>query len=205
MPTSRDPRIDAYIAKAAPFAQPILRHVRKLVHEECPDIEETMKWSFPHFVRDGAIVCGIAAFKAHCALGFWHHEMKAVIGSDHGLRDNAMGQLGRVTKLEDLPPEKLLRRFFQKAGELATSDVPSRPATNRKPRPELPVPPDLTASLAKNAKARKTFTAFSPSHRREYVEWITEAKRPETRAKRLATTLEWLTEGKSRNWKYAGC
>lgn len=201
MPPTHSPQVDAYISRAADFAQPILRHVRKLVHEECPDVQETLKWGFPHFVRNGAIVCGVAAFKAHCALGFWHQEMGRLIGNNRDTGKDAMGQLGRIESMKVLPPDAVLRRYFRTAADLAVSGKPAR-VRRTTPRPELPTPVDLTAALRKSATARKHFEQFPPSHRREYIEWITEAKRPETRAKRVATTLEWLTEGKSRNWQY---
>ena len=195
-------KVDAYIAAAAPFARPILQHVRYLVHEVAPDVEEAMKWSFPHFVQNGAIVCGMAAFKAHCAVTFWHKDAQKLIASERGTAENAMGALGRIAQLKDLPPDRDLRRYLKLAVELAQAGKPARPQRSRKPRPALPVPDDLAAALQKSAAARKTFEGFSPSHRREYIEWITEAKRPETRAKRLATTLEWLRKGKPRNWAY---
>lgn len=205
MKPQTDPRVDAYIAKSAAFAQPILKHLRALVHEAIPDIEETIKWSMPSFGRAGGIVCHVAAFKAHCALGFWHQGMAAVIG-DHGSKaDEAMGSFGRITSLADLPSDKTMLGYFKQAAKLGESDVPARPKPKAKPKSTTVAPDDLAAALKKNKAAAATFEKFSPSHRREYIEWITEAKRPETREKRLATTLEWLAEGKSRNWKYAAC
>lgn len=198
MPPTADPRVDAYIANAAAFAQPILRHLRDLVHRACPEVTETMKWSFPHFEHHG-VLCSMAAFKAHCAFGFWHQGMSAVLGAAAKSED-AMGDLGRITSLADLPSEAALRRFLKAAVRINQSGAPARPAV--KPRAELPTPADLTFSLKKNPAARATWEKFPPSHRREYIEWLTEAKRPETRAKRLATTLDWLTAGRERNWKY---
>ena len=193
-----DPRVDAYIAKSAPFAQPILTRLREIVHTACPEVEETIKWSFPHFQYKG-MLCGMSAFKQHCAFGFW--KWKQIVG-DAGSED-AMGQFGRITTLADLPPKKTLIAYVKKAMALNEAGVPAatrtKPAT---PRPPAEVPADLAAALKKNAKARTAFEGFSPSHRREYIEWISEAKRENTRAKRLATTLEWLAEGKPRNWKY---
>lgn len=197
----RDPRIDAYIEKSAGFAQPILRHLREVVHAACPEVEETMKWSFPHFDYKG-ILCSMAAFKAHCTFGFWD---PAVVGGD--AQDDAMGQLGRITSLKDLPPKKVLTGYVKKAMALKDAGVkPAWAATRaaKAKRPELPVPEELAAALAlrKNKKAKEAFDAFARSHRREYVEYIVEAKRPETRAKRVAQTVEWLSEGKARNWRY---
>lgn len=202
MKSTRDPRIDAFIGQAAPFAQPILRHLRELVHRACPDVEETLKWSMPAFVHRGGILCIMAAFKAHCTFGFWHREMIKVVGGDGAKSKSAMGLFGRITSLDDLPSDAKLLGYLKAAARLNESGTPARAATSRKPKPPPTIPPDLKSALKKNAKAAAAFEAFSPSHRREYIEWITEAKREETRQKRVATTLEWLTEGKSRNWKY---
>ncbi len=201
---STDARIDAYIAKAAPFARPLLEHLREQVHAACPGVEETIKWGFPHFQYEGAILCSMAAFKAHCTFGFW----KGALLREAGLKvsDDAMGQLGRIESARDLPGKTELRRWIKAAMKL--NEAPTRvarPVPKRTASKPLSVPPDLAAALAKHAKARRTFEGFPPSQRREYVEWILEAKRPETRANRLAQTIEWLAEGKRRNWKYANC
>lgn len=191
-----DPRIDAYIAQAAPFAKPILMHLRKLVHAACPEVEETLKWRNPSFSYKG-LLCGMAAFKEHCAFGFWKHAL--VVGED-GDRE-AMGSFGRITSLDDLPADKAIIGYVKKAAAL--NDAGVRVARVPKAaRPPIRVPSDMTAALKKNAKARRQFEAFSPSHRREYLEWITEAKTDATRQKRLATAIEWIAEGKGRNWKY---
>ena len=201
MPT-KDPRIDAYIAKSADFARPILNHLRKLVHNACPDVEETMKWNFPHFVHHG-ILCGMGAFKQHCTFGFWKREL--VLGKDLGARrEDSMGQFGRITALADLPSEKILLGYIRKAAALNEAGVKS-PARKPKAKKPLAVPADFMAALKKNKVALATFENFSPSHKREYVEWITGAKRVETRNSRLATAIAWLAEGKSRHWKYANC
>lgn len=200
-----DPRIDAYIAKSAEFARPVLRHLRALVHEACPEAEETMKWSSPSFLHNGKILCGMAAFKAHATFGFWHKEMATVLGKDGASADEAMGSLGRITSLADLPSDAAMRHYIRKAASLNESEAPGRPRPARKPAAALPVPGDLAAALKKSKAAAATFEGFSPSHRNEYVEWITGAKREETRAKRVATTLEWLAEGKRHNWKYEKC
>jgi uncharacterized protein YdeI (YjbR/CyaY-like superfamily) len=197
----RDPRIDAYIAKSADFAKPILTHIRDVVHSAVPDVEETLKWSMPAFMHHG-ILCGMAAFKQHAAFNLWKGSL--VVGSD-GDRD-AMGQFGRITRVADLPSKKVLTGYIRQAAALNEAGVKTpkvrKPGLERKPIPTTP-PPDLAAALKKNAKARATFDGFSPSHRREYIEWVGEAKREETRQRRLAQAIEMLAEGKTRNWKYS--
>jgi uncharacterized protein YdeI (YjbR/CyaY-like superfamily) len=190
----KDPRIDAYIAKSPVFAKPILRHLRELVRKGCPGVEETVKWSMPHFDYKGPLA-GMAAFKAHCAFGFWKGSL-IVPGSKE-----AMGQFGCITKLADLPKDELLLGYVRKAVQLneARVKVP-RPLKHEKK--DIPMPADLAAALKKNAKARATFDGFRPSYKREYLEWITEAKTEETHRKRLDTAVEWMAEGKPRNWKY---
>ena len=198
----KDPRVDGYIAKAAPFAQPILKHLRKLVHAECPDVEETLKWSMPSFLYKG-ILCGMAAFKEHCTFGFWKHDL--VVGDQGAPRaEEAMGTFGRITKLSDLPNDKVLLGYIRKAVELNDAGI-KKPARPKRPREELKIPSSLKLALKANKKALETFEQFSYSHKKEYVEWITEAKRDETRDKRLATAIIWIAEGKPRNWKYANC
>lgn len=199
--STRDPRVDAYIQKQAAFARPILERLRALVHEACPEVAETMKWGMPFFMRK-AILCQMAAFKAHCSFGFWKGEL--VIGPDAKSAEG-MGNFGRITSEKDLPSDKILIDFVKKAAELDEAGVKREPKRERRTPVPVKPPADLTAALKKNKKARETFEKFSPTHRREYVEWITEAKREETRMKRLAQTLEWLTEGKSRHWKHQNC
>jgi hypothetical protein len=201
---TKDPRIDAYIAKAAPFAQPVLKHLRKIVHAGCPGVQETMKWSMPHFDYKG-IMCGMAAHKQHCSFGFWQRAALALDGK--GEDAEGMGQFGRITSLADLPDEQTLIGYVRKA--VALKDSGAAPSKPRKPaaKPkvgltDLQVPQTLAEALKRSAKARATWEKFSPSHRREYIAWLTEAKRDETRERRLETALEWLAEGKSRNWKY---
>jgi hypothetical protein len=200
---SIDPRIDAYIEKSQEFARPILTHLRQVVHAACPEVQETMKWSMPHFDYKG-IMAGMAAFKQHCTFGFWKGSMIPGVG---GAGDSAdgMGQFGRITRLGDLPSDEVLTDYIHQAMRL--NDEGAKPRkTKKEPKGEAEVPADLAEALAGNEAARATFhDRFSPSHRREYVEWITEAKTEATRAKRLATTLEWLAEGKRRNWKYENC
>ncbi|WP_036165671.1 YdeI/OmpD-associated family protein [Noviluteimonas dokdonensis] len=197
---SRDPRIDAYIDKQADFARPILEHVRALVHEACPDVEETMKWSMPTFMYGGAILCGMAAFKQHASFGYWKHAL--VVGE--GEQRDGMGSYGKLASTKDLPAKKTLLAHIRKAMQLnLEKTAPVR--KNAAPKPPPDVPADLSAALKKNAKARKTYEAFPPSAQRDYVEWIVEAKRAETRANRLAQAVEWMAEGKRRNWKYENC
>jgi uncharacterized protein YdeI (YjbR/CyaY-like superfamily) len=192
-----DPRVDAYIAKSAAFARPILSHLRRLVHAACPSAEETIKWGFPHFMYQG-MLCSMAAFKQHCAFGFWHKSMRAELAD--GEPTEAMGQLGRITAVADLPKSPILKRHIKQAMKLNEAGI--KIPVVRKPVKPIKVPADVMKALRSNKKALATFGGFSPSHRREYLEWIAEAKRAETRAKRIATMLEWLAEGKSRNWKY---
>ena len=194
---NKDPRIDAYIAKSAGFAKPILKHIRNAVHTACPEVEETMKWGFPHFDYKG-MLCSMAAFKEHCAFGFW--KEKLVLGANPGSKDG-MGSFGKITSISDLPSNKAFISLVKKAVELNDAGVKVVKAKPKEKKP-LRVPPYLSAALNKNKKAMQTFENFSPSHKREYIEWLTEAKTEDTRTKRLAITIEWLTEGKARNWKY---
>ena len=205
-PMTRDPRIDAYIERAAPFAQPILIRIRELVHEACPQVEETIKWSMPTFVHAGGILCGMAAFKQHASFGYWKHALVVGEGgqADEKPRDG-MGSYGKMASLKDLPPKKTMIAHIRKAMRLNEDGVKT-PATRKSaPKPPPQTPDDLAAALAKNEVAQTTFDAFPPGCRREYIEWIVEAKREETRAKRLAQAVEWLAEGKRRNWKYENC
>ena len=192
----RDARIDVYIERSSDFAKPILAHIRDVVHEACPDVEETMKWSAPHFDYKG-IMCGMAAFKQHCTFGFWKASL--ILGGE--MRDGA-GQFGKLQKVSDLPPKKVLIGHIRKAMKLNEDGVKLSRPVGRAKKPEIPVPDYVSAALARNKKAKAAFDAFSPSHRREYLEWIIEAKTEATRDKRLSTAIEWMSEGKSRNWKY---
>lgn len=201
---TKSPAVDAYIEKSAEFARPILIHLRALVHRGCPTAVETMKWSFPHFEHGGQILCSMAAFKAHCAFGFWHQGMEKFVDARLA-KTEAMGTFGRIAQREDLPGDAAMLRYIKAAVALIDSGVPARGRNTGKRKPEAKVPPDLAAALKKNKAAAATFEQFSPSHRREYVDWIVEAKREETRQKRLATALEWLAQGKSRHWKYRNC
>ena len=190
---TKDPRVDEYIAKAADFAKPILNEIRSRVHAACPACVETMKWSTPAFDYKGAM-CGMAAFKAHCMLGFWKAPL--VVGGS-----NPHGRFRRLTSVDDLPSKSEMAALIHKAMALNDDDIVVARAAREKKVPAR-VPADLASALAKNKKAKAAFAAFSPSHKREYVEWITEAKRDETRRQRIQTAVKWISEGKSRNWKY---
>lgn len=199
-----DPRIDAYIQRAAPFAQPLLQHFRALVHKAVPEAEETLKWGMPYFTTHGSILCGMAAFKQHCAFPF----RKGVVDD---AREGAMGQFGRVAKRSDLPSDKALMGFMKQAAKLNAEkkSAPRKPASASATRAKakaantaVKVPPVFARALAKNAAAKKQFQAFPPGKKRDYVEWIAEAKSDDTRERRSTTAVEWIAEGKSRNWKY---
>lgn len=192
-------RFDAYIDRAAPFAQPILRHLRTLVHAACPGVEETIKWGMPHYVHHG-ILASMAAFKQHASFALQNGAN--VLGD--AVRDDAMGHLGRLTSLADLPPDAELIDAIRRAAAL--NEQGKRPRTkNAQPKPPPVTPDDLRDALQANAAAQATFDGFAPSCRREYIDWIEEAKRAETRSKRVAQAVEWMAEGRKRNWKYENC
>lgn len=194
-----DKRVDAYIAKAQPFAQPILTHIREIVHATCPDCEEKIKWGMPAFEYKGPML-GMAAFKAHAVFGFWKAKL---LDDPKGLlsEDDAMGHGGRLTSLKDLPSDRDMKNFIKQAMKLNDDGVKA-PRTKPNTKPELGVPDYFQKALNKNRAAKKVFDDFSPSQRREYIEWLTEAKTEATREKRLETAIEWIAEGKIRNWKY---
>lgn len=197
----KDRRVDAYIEKAPEFAQPVLKHLRSLVHSGCPDVIETMKWSAPFFEHKG-VLCNMAAFKAHCSFGFWKRE---VIQKELPNRNEAMGDFGRITSLQDLPSDREMLAIIKEAVRLNEEGIKAPKPPRSKESKELEIPKAVLNALKKNAKAAKTFENFSYSHRKEYVQWINDAKTEETRERRIAQMLEWLKEGKSRNWKYARC
>lgn len=199
----RDKRFDQYIAKSQDFAKPILSFLREVVHEGCPEAEETMKWSMPHFTYKGALFCGMAAFKEHATFGFWKGSMIVDKASNKSVE--AMGQFGRITHCRDLPTKKTLLSYIKEAKRLEDEGVrkPSRPRTAEKK--SLSVPRYFTAAVKKNKKALATFEAFPYSKKKDYVQWVTEAKTDETRARRLATAVEWMSEGKARHWKFERC
>jgi uncharacterized protein YdeI (YjbR/CyaY-like superfamily) len=197
-----DPRVDVYIEKAAPFARPVLLKLRKLIFQACPDARETIKWSFPNYELYGSMLCSMASFKEHCAFGFWKAALlKDEAGILHLKDRNAMGHLDRIASVKDLPADKILIAYLREAALLNKNNIKvARPKSA--PKKELPLPKPLATALKKNKKAATVFEEFSPSNRREYIEWISEAKTEETLKKRLATTLDWLEEGKNRHWKY---
>jgi uncharacterized protein YdeI (YjbR/CyaY-like superfamily) len=197
---NRDPRIDAYIAKAQPFAQPILQHVRERVHAAAPDAEETLKWSAPSFTLDGKILLMMAAFKAHAALNFWRgQELRGDVAES-----SAMGQFGRLTSVADLPSNEELDRLIREAADLAKS-APRPRKTKDEPKTPPEMHPEFAGALDTAPKAKAVLESLSPSARRDYLEWISEAKQAATREKRIATAIEWLSEGKKRHWKYESC
>ena len=201
------PAVDLYIAKSQGFAQPILHHLRELVHEAAPGVTEEMKWSRPFFIYHGIILGNISAFKQHCSFGLWGSEVAEALRADGVASSDAMGTFGRITSLEDLPPRKKLLAYIKNAAKLIDEGTRTKSLV-RQPRvakPEVEVPAALSAALKKHKAVGKLFDAMSPSCRREYIDWIADAKREETRDKRIATTIEWVAEGKSRNWKYEKC
>jgi uncharacterized protein YdeI (YjbR/CyaY-like superfamily) len=190
----RDPRIDDYIAKSAEFARPVLRHLRAVVHAACPGVEEDIKWGMPAFSYRGGLMCGTAAFKQHCTFGFWNRAMNLKRS------EGAMGQFGCITKVSDLPADSVIVGYVRQAKTLADAGIKLGPV--KKAKKPLPVPASLTAALKKKAGAAARFAKMSPSQRRDYSEWILEAKTDATRDKRLGIAVGWIAEGKSRNWKY---
>ena len=211
MPTATfNPKVDAYFATVRPFALPIMEYLRELIHKGCPGVEETIKWSRPFFEYRGVILCNISAFKEHCSFGFWGEEIGAVLREAGVVQEGGMGSLGRITTIKDLPPNKQMLSLIRQAagfidrGEY-TSPITARNKVVKAPKPAVETPAELEAALKKNKKAAAVFAAFSPSCKREYTDWVAEAKRPETREKRVATAVEWIAEGKQRNWKYQNC
>jgi len=193
----KDKRVDAYIANAQDFAKPILIHLRAIVHETCPDVEETIKWSSPFFEYAGSTLCMMTAFKQHAGFGFW--QRKLVVGD--AAEGGGPNQFGRLTQLSDLPSKRVLAAYLKKAMQLNDAGIKT-PRSAPKPKKPLVAPADLKAALGKNKKALAAFGKFPPSHQREYVEWITDAKTDATRQRRLTQAIEWIAEGKARNWKY---
>jgi len=203
---NKNERIDIYIEKSADFAKPILKHLRSLVHKACPEIKEAWKWSFPHFDFMESSVCSMAAFKQHCTFGFWKASIMPDPEKILTLKErDAMGHLGQIKSLKDLPSDKILITYIKEAARLNKEGItlPPRPKSTKKK--ELEVPDYFLKALNKNKTAKKVFDKFGYSHKKEYVEWITGAKNEETRQSRMNTALEWIAEGKSRNWKYKSC
>ena len=196
-----NPKVDAYIAKAAPFAQPVLNHLRDLIHKTCPEVEENIKWGMPSFEYKG-ILCVLASFKQHCTFGFWKASlMKDKVLMENARSESAMGHLGRITSLKDLPPDKKITAWIKEAMKLNEEGkkvIRAKPVVKK----DLVIPDYIPAAIKKNKKAWGVFEKFSPSAKKEYVDWITEAKSEETKNKRLSQAIEWMAEGKPRNWKY---
>jgi uncharacterized protein YdeI (YjbR/CyaY-like superfamily) len=198
----KNPGVDAYIVKSADFAKPILKHIRSVVHAGCPDVQEELKWGFPHFMYKG-ILCSMASFKAHCAFGFWKGELLAKQHKSLSeTRESAMGEFGRITALSDLPSEKTLLRYIKDAVRMNDDGVKRPVKAKPKENRSLEVPDYFLAALKRSRKALTVFEGFNYSNKKEYVEWVTEARGEETRKRRLETAVEWMSEGKPRNWKY---
>ena len=198
---TKDARVDAFIDKAQPFAKPILTHLRKLVHTVCPDVTETIKWNTPIFEYKG-MLCGLGAFKQHCAFNMFKFKQMKEAALFEEKNKEAMGQLGKITSLQDLPPDDVIIAYLKEAMKLNENKgklpKPVKDNTNK----ILYYPEGMQAALEANAKANTTFEKMSYSHKKEYVEWIAEAKTEATRSKRIVTMIEWLEEGKRRNWKH---
>lgn len=199
-----DPRVDEYIAKSADFAKPILNHLRGLVHQACPDVTETIKWSFPNFDYKGSILCSMASFKQHCAFNFWRASLLSDSNKilEVGNEKNAMGSLGQIKSLAELPADEVMIKYLKESMTLTDKGVKVPKKARVAGSAELEVPAYFKEALQQNEAARVTFEKFSPSNKKEYLDWITEAKTEATRSKRIASALEWLQEGKVRNWKY---
>lgn len=198
-----DPRVDAYIARQAASIRAVLTHLRGLVHAASPDMEETVKWGMPFFTRRGQALCYMAGFKAHAAFGFWHDKVVRK-GVDGGARDDAMGQFGRITCIADLPPDARIAALLARA--MALIDAGDKPRSGpRQPRAPLPVHPDFAAALIAAPSAAAAWSVFPPGKVRDYCEWINNAKTDATRTRRIARSIEWIAQGKGRNWKYGKC
>lgn len=194
-------KVDEYIEKSPDFAKPILDYLREIIHEACPDAEEAIKWKFPTFMYKGKILCSITAFKQYCSLGFWlHQEMKTLQEIETNTEKSSMFSLGKITRLEDLPSQPQLKRAIKEAMELTDMGVMMKKAPPS--RIEMEIPDYFQSALNAQPKAKEIFEKASPSFRKEYIAWLTEAKTEATRNKRLEQSLEWIAEGKGRNWKY---
>lgn len=198
----KNQQVDAYIAKSAAFSRPILIHFRDLVHKTCPEVIETVKWGMPHFEYQG-VLCNMAAFKAHCSFGFWKASLMADSYNLFSLAANAsMGHLGKITTLEDLPSDEILIEYITEAVVLNKTGIKGPGKTKKTETKDLLIPDYFIDTLKENPLAFKTFESFSYTNKKEYLDWVTEAKREETRNKRLDTAMEWMSQGKVRNWKY---
>jgi hypothetical protein len=209
---SINPKVDGYIAEVQPFAQPIMARLRELVHEGCPGVEESIKWGMPFFEYRGAILCNMAAFKQHCRFGFWGKEIGAVLSAAKVSVKNSADSLGKITSVDNLPADKQMIDWVRQAAALIDSGNHTSPiaarrqaAKSRPKKPAVKMSAEFAAAMKKSKKTAAAFAKFSPSAKREYLEWIAEAKRPETRTQRIATAIQWIAEGKQRNWKYQNC
>ncbi len=199
----KEKAIDAYIGKSVDFAKPILNHIRELVHKACPDVEEKIKWGMPFFDYKGEMLCHMASFKQHAVMGFWKAAlMKDTVLVENAKSETAMGHLGKLSSLKDLPYDKKIMAWIKEAMQLTDKGIKLPAKVKLAATKELTVPDYFKKALSKNKKAKTVFNNFAYSHKKEYLQWITEAKTEETRDKRVATALAWLTEGQSRNWKY---
>lgn len=199
--SQKDKRVDDYISKSEEFARPVLNHLRSLVHQTCPGVEEKIKWGFPHFDYKG-MMCSMASFKQHCAFGFWKNALMKDASIMSGKNEYAMGHLGKISNLKDLPDDKKIIGWIKEAMKLNDDNVKLAPRKKVISNKEIEIPEALQKELNKNKIAANIFGNFSPSHKKEYIEWINEAKTQETKNKRIATTIEWVAENKPRNWKY---
>ncbi len=198
----KDKKVEAYIAKSAEFAKPILKHLRELVHQACPEVEEKMKWSFPNFDYKG-VMCSMAAFKQHCAFGFWKASLMKDPNKILSVTDrNSMGHFDRITSLKDLPSDRILVAYIIQAAGLNEMGIKRQVKVTPKGSKTIETPDYFERALKKNKAAREVFENFAYSHRKEYIQWFEEAKTDETRNKRIAQAIEWISEGKGRNWKY---
>lgn len=198
---TRDPRIDAYIAKQQDFAKPILTRIRVVVHAASPEAQETLKWSTPHFQYRGGMMCAMAAFKEHAIFGFWKGALIEGVSPNRNNGGEAMGNFGRLTSVKDMPSRTVMMSLVRQAMRLNDEGI-SVPKPKKAPKPEATMPDALAAALDQNRRAAGQFQKFSPSQRREYIEWIDDAKRDDTRVKRITQAIEWIADGKGRNWKY---
>jgi uncharacterized protein YdeI (YjbR/CyaY-like superfamily) len=205
-----NPKVDKYIGSAQEFAQPILNHLREIVHKGCPEVEESIKWGMPFFEFRGEIVCCMAAFKKHCRFGFWGKKIRVVLREANVAGMNGSGWFDRLTHINELPDNKRMIDFIRQAAVMIesgnyTSPIAARNQKAKAKKSTVKMTKEFAAALKKNKKATTGFASFSPSCKREYVEWIADAKRPETRDRRIATAVKWIAEGKQLNWKYQNC
>lgn len=201
-----DARVDAYIAKAQPFAQPVLNHIREVMHRALPDVQETIKWSMPFFTtKSGKILANMAAFKAHASFGLWSSSVRKEMTAAGFDSSEGMGTLGKITSVKDLPADKLLVKWVKAAADAVEGGESLMKRQNKAPKPLPEMHPEFAAALKKSKAAAKVYAEFSPSCQREYLEWINEAKRDATRASRIEQAVTWIAEGKQRHWKYQGC